>query len=177
MPAQLRNTYFRRALHHSNDCTRVRRVLLRNEPQQRQRAARAQVQPVQQCGGTTAPKRCSPQATGVQKKNKKQSGTSCDAPMCQSVTYGATSSTREPICGLLSPKGQAHTPPGNLWLYKNAGTMCYECLRTDARKTTRHKTRSAADGRREGSRRHCWSGARRGEPHLPRRRAGLWRSK
>ena len=110
-------------------------------------------------------------------KKKETSGTSCDAPRRQPVVDGATSSTREPICGLLSPKGQAHTPPGNLWLYKNAGSLCYECLRTDARKTTRHKTRSAADGRRASSRGHRRFSISRRESHFPRRRAGLWRSK
>ena len=99
----------------------------------------------------------------VPEKKKNQSGTSCDAPMCQAVTYGATSSTREPICGLLSPKGQAHTPPGNLWPYKNAGSLCYECLCAHTRKTTTHTTQSAADGRRARGRRHRWVSSSRRE--------------
>ena len=113
------------------------------------------------CGGTTAPKPCSPRATASAKKNQ-QAGHLATRRDASQSSNGATSSTREPIHGLLNPKGQAHTPPGNLWPYKNAGSMCCECLRTDTRKTTTHTTQSAADGRREGSGRHCgFSSSRR----------------
>ena len=65
-------TNFLSVLHHSNDCRQLRPVLLRNEPQQRQPAACAIVQPAQQCDGTNAPKRCSPRATASRKRHKKR---------------------------------------------------------------------------------------------------------
>ena len=153
---------FQSAIHRYRTTARGATSPTAQRPQQRQRAACANSAACatmrrHQCANALLAARHS-----VQKKTQKAGHLATHRDARQSST-GATSSTREPICGLLSPKGQAHTPPGNLWLYKNAGSLRYECLRPDARKTTTHTTQSAADGRRESRRRHCWSGARRRE--------------
>ena len=130
--------------------------------------SRGSVQPVQcsLCNNAAAPllqALLAARQRRPEKKTKQKAGHLATHRDARQSSTGATSSTREPIYGLLSPKGQAHTPPGNLWLYKNAGSMCCECLRTDTRKTTTHTTQSAADGRREGSRRHRWFSSSRRE--------------
>ena len=50
----------------------VRRVLLRNDPSRGSVQPVQIVQPVQQCGGTNAPMRCSPRATASRKRHKKR---------------------------------------------------------------------------------------------------------
>ena len=135
---------------------RVRRVLLRNEPQQCRPCSL--VQAVQSAAlredHAAAPLLQSParRAPPASRKKKNKAGHLATRRDANQSSTGATSSTREAICGLLSPKGQAHTPPGNLWLYKNAGSLCYECLspRPVRRPPTQHKAQLTGDARVAG---------------------------
>ena len=79
---------FRRASHRYRTLQRVRLVLLRNEPQQRQRAACAN----SAACATMRLRHCSNAVLVARhsvRKKKETSGTSCDAPRCTPVIDGS----------------------------------------------------------------------------------------